>query len=535
MAGGLIEYQGIKIKFPRAWNRFNTRNVVSGSDVQAMSGVEKSVFFFDQDFMVAEKELETGQIINEVERFYEYARDGSTFLIEQDRDIGTYISFEGGGNSATVPTITPRGLLTNDKVAGTFTRADTADSSWFLDPSTGLMTVVPTTANIPRFEAGKYGHGIRIDGAAANKIDAPSGDFDAGNWAPTNITVANDTSETLDPSGANQAAKLTASAANGNIEYTSATAVGNDVTFACWVKCSSGTVAGTLTIAGTGGGSDTKAYTATTIWTRVFITSDTSGFTTNLKASIDIDTNTEIIYLWGTALFDSAKFDLGTVGALSAAAVTRGAENLKFSSTDIVNKTKGTVGGWCKPSFALGELAADAVLYQCADGASSEVHSQIQFRSAANEIRVLMRKNNDSTVAVTLDGTLTGLLTKDAKHHWGFTYDVTIANGIKVYWDGALLNTSSNSAFNISEIGSFIGIGEFVDGSANASWCVNDDIFISKVVKDATWFNHVFNKGRGYGVKRNRWTVRLAEKNNSIIQRFGDRTNLVLKMKEVLT
>ena len=531
---GRIEYDGNVIEFTRPWTDFQARRSVKSSSNPADSGVEETLFSFAQWFINARLNLLDPQEKAQLQRLFEYAQDGGSFTLIRNKDIGAYINFEGGIN----PTAAPRGLKTNDDVDGTFTRTNVAGSAWYLDEGTGLMTL-RDGADVPRFPAGKYGTGIQIDGAATNLIDAPSGDFDDGNWAPTNMMVANDTAETLDPSGVNQAARLTASAANGVIEYTSATAVGNDVTFACWVKCPTGTVAGTLTISGTGGGSDTKAYIATTVWTRVSLTSDTSGFTGNLEASIDIDTNTEIIYLWGTGLYDSALFDLGTVGALSSSSITRSAERLTYLSANIVNRDKGTVLMWVKPSFdptASGN--SSHAFFESGDSAGAAADSHISFfynGGSGDRLNLQIKRDNGSTNAINLIQAVATGMTQNNLHLIGFTYDATVSSGAHIFVDGAELSTgSSNDPFNISETGDTLSIGSQLDAT-RPGFCLVDDVLINREVLSVSDIAGIFNLGIGLGVPRNRWTVKLMNPNFDPRWLQSDIYDIPMAFKEVLT
>ena len=530
---GRIEYDGNVIEFTRPWTDFQARRPIKSSTIPSGSGIEETLFFFAQWFINARLNLLDPQEKAQLQRLFEYAQDGGSFTLIRNKDIGAYINFEGGIN----PTAAPRGLKTNDDVDGTFTRTNVAGSAWYLDEGTGLMTL-RDGADVPRFPAGKYGTGIQIDGAAINLIDAPSGDFDAGNWAPTNMTVANDTAETLDPSGVNQAAMLTASAANGVIEYTSATAVGNDVTFACWVKCSTGTVAGTLTISGTTGGSDTTAYTATTVWTRVSLTSDTSGFTGNLEASIDIDTNTEIIYLWGTGLYDSATFDLGTVGALSSSSITRNAELITFPSANIINRDKGSVLMWVKPNFDPTSHSSSRFFFESGDsaGAAADLHVRFFFDGAAGD-RLTLEVRADGANTRRIDWTpavATGM-TQDNFHLIGFTWDATVSNGGHINVDGAEIGSgSTNSAFNISETEDSFAIGSALAGNPQ-SFSTIDEILITKNVLTAAEIAGIFNLGIGLGVPRNRWTVKLMNPNFNPQWLQSDIYDIPMAFKEVLT
>lgn len=531
---GRISYNSINIDFINEWVKFNPKLALNGSHVQAMSGVTQTVKFFEQEFISTEMRLVPGQDEIQLQRFLEYANNGSTFELTRDRNLGTYISFEGGGNSATVPTITPRGLQTNDKVAGTFTNIAVADAAWFLDPSTGLITVVPTTDNIPRFVAGRYGqHAIQIDGAAANLIDSPSGPFDSGNWITSNLTAAANTTETLDPSGANTADKLTSTASGGNTDYDSSTAIGNDAAMGVWLKSTSGNVSARLDIQGTTSGSNQKNITVTPEWKRFSHTADTSGYLGSLTFRIQFVNNSNIMYAWGASGFDSAKFDLGTVGALSTSVKTRGADKLTFASANIVNRDKGTVSFWFNPSWGPSNLGTNFGLFQSGASATNRHLSIVQLSNNTLEVRLYTLNGSTNTEIAPS----TASIVQDAWNYLTVTYDGTVSNGINVYLAGALMTggTSSNSAFSVSEVNTPFAIGSQLNGT-NPAFCAFDEILIMQDVKSAAWVQQIFSRGRAIGEGRNYWSsVRLSNLNYIRQALRGGRSTIPLEFEEVLS
>jgi len=533
---GRISYNGIFIDFQNEWVKFDDPINSIVSSKQTRSGIVEINKFFDQQIITATMRLSPGQDEIQVRRFFEYANDGSTFELWRDPNLGTYISFEGGGNSATVPTITPRGLQTNDKVAGTFTNTAVADAAWFLDPSTGLMTVVPTTNHIPRFEAGKYGqHAIRIDGAAANLIDKPSGPFDADNWAVSNVTATANTTETLDPSGANTADKLLTTSSSGTITYTSGTAVGNDVAHGIWLKCNSATVAGFIDIRGTTGGNSPEAITMTTEWQRFSMTQDTSTiYTGDIQGRITITPNAAVVYAWSGNLYDSAKFDLGTVGALSTSAVTRGADKLTFASANIINQDKGTIAMWFKPDWGPSNLGTNFALFQSGASETNRHVSIVQLSD--NTLQCRMYRDNGSNVAASMVPS-TAAIVQGQFNHLVLTYDATISNSLNVYLAGALMTggTSSNNPFNPSDVSTPFTIGSLF-AATNPAFCTFDEIIITQDVKSAAWVQQIFSRTQAVGEGRNYWaSVRLANLNYVRQALRGNRSTIPLEFEEVLS
>ena len=395
------------------------------------------------------------------------------------------------------------------------------------------MTVVPTTNHIPRFEAGKYGqHAIRIDGSAANLIDSPSGPFGSGNWAKSaSMTLAADTTETLDPSGANTADKLTAGANSQTIKYTTGTAKGNEAAGKFWVKSPSGNVSLNLTIETST--VITNAVTATPEWRELKVQGDTSALAAgNLILGLEIVTSGKIVYVWGAALYDSAEFDLGTVGALSTSVKTRGADKLLFASANIINQDKGTIAFWFKPQWA----AADHDAATLFNSGQSDAIKHIFIRVLATGfIQLISNKNNSTTLHVDESFDATSLLTQDTWHHYGLTYDATISNGFLQYVDGILRDTSSNDPFNINEVKTNFSLGSDLVGNA-PSFCAYDEVIITKDVKPASWFQQIASRTQAVGEGRNYWSsVRLSNLNYARQALRGNRSTIPLEFEEVLT
>lgn len=526
---GRIEFDGNIIELSRPWTSFQSSKMSKRTVQQASSGIEETLPFFSQWFVNARLSLLNPQENQEFRRLFEYAEAGGSFTLIRDRNLGTYIPFEGGIN----PTAAPRGLKTIDDVDGTFTRALTTDSAWYLDEGTGLMTV-RNVVNQPRFPEGKFGAGIQIDGAAAQLIAEPSGPFDTGGankWTATSITASADTSETLDPSGANTADKLLTTSAAGSVAYQSGTAKGNDVTFAVWLKCSTGTVSVNLIISGDVAGTANTNITVTTEWQRFQFTTDTSGFTGNIDPSLQIVPDATVVYIWSANMYDSAEFDLGTVGALSTAAVTRAAEKLTYASANIVNRDKGTVAMWINPRHSETDPGA-YVFFESGDSAGADADLHLQFFRIAAAFGLIVRANNADNKII--DFTASDSLTQNNDHHIACTWDSTIANGGKIYQDGVLLDTSSNNPFNVSEVGDTLAIGMKLADTL-PSYTKYDEILITKNVLTAREIADIHAMGIGLGIKRNRFTVTFADPDFASRWLSSDIYDLNMALKEVLT
>ena len=520
---GRIEFDGNFIDLARPWTDFQARRPLNGSSVQAESGVEQTITKFTQWFINARLNLLDPQEKAQLQRLFEFAEDGNSFTLIRDRNFGAYINYDGGIN----PTAAPRGLKTNDDVDGTFTRTDVADSAWYLDEGTGLMTL-RDGADVPRFPAGKYGSGLQIDGAAPNLL---VNRLSNAAWTKIGMTAVT-TTETLDPAGGNNADKLTATGALGNASQQSGTPVGNNVATEFWLKSSIGNVPCRLQVSGTTG-TDFIPITVTPEWKPFSHSADSSGFTGNIAAVLFIVNNTDIVYSWHTPqLFDNAKFSLGTVGPLStSSSITRNAEGLTFPSANIVNKKKISIAFWINPRWAFDGQDATSVLYR---SGVSDANAHVDIIMNTNgDINLGMYRDSGSTrINVTIAGSF--MTQNSFDNHILCTIDSTISNGLKIYYNGSLKVTSSNSLVNISETGTKFSIGSDLVGGASAN-AVLDDFLITKNILTAADVAGIFNLGIGLGVPRNRWTVKLADQTWNPRWLHSDVYDIPLLLKEVLT
>jgi len=523
---GRIEFDGNFIDLDRPWSDFQPQRFTKKSEIDMDSGLIETLKFYSKWFINARLNLLDPQEKAQLQRLFEYAEDGSSFTLIRDRSLGTYIPFEGGIN----PTAAPRGLKTNDDVDGTFTRTNVADSAWYLDEGTGLVTLRDGT-DVPRFPAGKFGAGIQMDGAAANLITHPSA-FDNAAWAKSaGASVAANTAETLDPNGGNTADKITTTLASAGVSFDTSTAVGNEAAWGIWLKSSIGNIGAKLLIEGTGGGTANVAITITPEWQRFPFATDTSGFTTNIQFDLQIDSANDL-YAWGASGFDSAEFDLGTVGALSTSAITRATEKLLFPSANVLDREKGTIFIRFKPRWAAADHDA-AVLFN--SGASDSVRHILIRVLATGFIQIIVNKNNSSTQHFSSSFDATSLLVQDSFSDYALTYDSTIANGFLQYVDGVLKDTSSNTAFNINEVQTNFSIGSDLVGGAPAFCAFDEVLILNGVALTASEIAGLSSLGIGLGVPRNRWTVQLNDQVWNPRWLGSNVYDIPLLLKEVLT
>lgn len=511
---GRIEFDGNFINLDRPWSDFQPRRPVNRSSVQAESGIEQTITKFSQWFINARLNLLNPQEKAQLQRLFEYAEDGSSFTLIRDRNLGAYINFEGGIN----PAAAPRGLKTNDDVDGTFTRTNVADSAWYLDEGTGLLTL-RDGADVPRFPAGKYGAGIQIDGAAVNLL---VNRISNAAWTKTGMTAVT-TTETLDPAGNNSNVdKLTATGALGNASQQTSTPKGNNAAASIWLKSSVGNVSCRLQISGTTG-TDFITITVTPEWTLFSHTADTSGFTGDIAFVLFIVTNTEFVYSWHTPqLFDSAEFSLGTVGALSTSSITRNAEKLTFPTVNVFDSDKVTVLFWHNP---LGDAGGSRILLDVDGVTGRRMHIE-RTNSAAFNVTAL--DGAGGVNSITAANNSLNVLSWD--NHIGFSVDSTISNGIKIYYNGTLLATDVNNPFDLREPGTVFNIGKNFH-----PYGAYDDILIVKNILTLAEIAGIHALGIGLGVPRNRWTVQLNDQVWNPRWRQSDIYDIPLLLKEVLT
>lgn len=516
---GRITYNSINIDLARGWSGFPLSKNESRIVQRSEAGLTEYLNFYNQDIFTVIRNLLTAQEFIAFLQFYAYAKDGTSFIVLRDRDLGGYWGFE-------------KTLNNNDEVSCTFTRtAGTASNASYIDPSTGLLTW-EDTVDTPRYPAGKYGHGVLAEGARTN-ICQESEDFTGAGWGVTNMTRADDTAETLDPAGGNNAAKLTASAANGIIAYTTAVAQGgDDGVFSVYVKCATGTVEGEIQI-----GDDfprtntTQAFTATPTWQRIQVVAENvSG--TNWEVRVQIDTNTEIIYAYGAelnvganALFASNYIQ--TDGGTKA----RNAELNLCAAANILLQGQNTVGFWFKPEWAYDIGTIRMFFVSGAD--DSNRYISIGINASDNwEVRAYY-SNGTSSMAV---GPSASDIAIDTWIHVVVTVDPTVSNGVKLYLNGALKLASTSDPFDISAVGTNLAFGSFLAGGSEAFGII-DDPFIRNDVLSAAEINKIYNHGMGIGENRNRWAaVALSDPAFNPIRRIGtNRYDLQLSLEEVLS
>lgn len=501
--------------------------IESGSFSQSLSGIETHASFFNQDFVnLIFREL-TPDIKTQLDDFKAYAQDGSTFTVEFDRDLGVFISFEGQSTN------------TNDGTApAVFTRALATDSSYYINNTTGLLTVI-NTADIPRFPQGKFNDGILLEHGRTNLITHPS-IFDnttsGGAWTNSNMTVTDNTTETKDPAGTNLADKIVITGANGAAVFLTSTVIStDDAVFSIWLKSPNDDVTVSLTIT-----DDllnllaNNNVTVTPQWQKFTVQFNNSGTDPDDWRVLFLNNNTDTFYAYGAELNVGANilYSTSTIGAASTSSVTRAADRLEYSNTDIVGKDKGTIMFWFKPSFAHDEHSG-GMLIMIDDAGASRFFSYFITTAGNHEVRIFDTLDN---IAASIAGTASEF-TQGVFSHVAITYDSTVANSLNLYIDGTLTggSPSSNTAFSTQELGANFAVGGFIGGSAQVASGVYSEFTILKNVLNATQVKRVADSIDGTSFGKNRITCRLADKNFPITYRNGGLYDATIPCKEVLS
>lgn len=517
---GQIEYNSIIINFVRQWNNFAIRKAQNQAISRSAAGIRETLNFANQDIIQAVKERLTAQELAELLQFYEFAKDGSSFIFTRDRGLGAYWNFE-------------KTLNNNDENPLTFTRtAGTAGNASYTDPSTGLLKF-EDTLNTPRYGSGKYGHGLVIEGARTN-LCQESTDFTGAGWSDINIATTDDTTEVLDPAGGNNAAKCLTTAGNATITYLTGTASNTlDITNSIYIRCASGTVNGDIKVVDSVDGIEaTTDFIATPEWQRVQVTKENSTGAGNIALRVQIDPNATVLYLYG-AQIEAAANALFASNYISTdgATKTRNAETPSIATANIFNPVKCTIMFWMKPEWVFNKQAA-SILFDVVDAGDDRI-----FATEVNAAGLLQTRvfQGDEATSIFLSTSMSGILTQDTWAHIAITYDSLTANSLKQYVNGVLVGTDTHDPFAVKTDHSKIYVGN--SGGAFQSFATFDEPLIRKDVLPGSMIAQIAAQGVGLGEIRNRWpAVALSNPDFLEEQLKGiNRYNYRIDMEEILS
>lgn len=503
---GRLIYNSINVDLARRWQSFQDTNINIGTNTVAASGVESNSTYYDLDMLEIFRKSLTAQEMIELRQWYEFVKGGASFELLRDRGLGTMISFEG------------KSLNDINEVGVTFTRTNVNDTASYLDPSTGLQTFV-NVANTARFPAGKFGSGVLVEGTSDN-ICEESLDFTGTGWASSNVTVTDDTAETKDPFGNNNAAKCVTTSANGTVTYTTSTASsGKDITNSLFIKSSSGSVAGDIIVRDSVDGNlATVEFTATPVWQKVQVTDEGSNGIGNILLRFTIDPNTTILYVYGGQIEPDALFASNFIKT-DGGAKTRNADLLLKATANVMDKDQGTVGFWFNPPWIHTD-SPDSILWEVDD---INGNSTMAIRATATGVYNIYRRINNSLTNLFNDSAQTAsAITKNSwNNHIVLTWDKT-ASSHNLYFNGVLLKNYTHDAGNYSELSTNFSIGSGISGNL-PSFCAFDDFFIRKDVLNLDQIKSIYNRGVGLAEQRNRWpSVKLVENSFNLVRKPGN-------------
>lgn len=481
-----ITYNSINVDFDRCLNRYEHTNSATISQEKALNGKVETLYFSNSEAIEIEKQRMNGTVEAQLEKFWDYARSGQSLSFWFDRDLGGYWDFEGSG-------------LSNDRNDITVTRATTA---YYTNPSTGLVTLAAT--NTARYETGKYGLGILSENAATN-ILTYSEQFDNVAWTKTDCSISDDnTTHVLDPAGGNTADLLEPSASTGTIAQDTATNIStNSAVFSIYLMTAeTGTQAATLYIyrVDTGATLASQAISITHSWQRFSVAYASGGsITANWGVKVIFNTSGYNYYLWGAQLEAAAAIShASSYIQTTSAAVARNVDVISASTTGIFPDMArtGSVSFWYSPKFSslTNALGRHLIYISAASVAVYLLEIYIdtdQFLTA--ELNML--EGNTLFCASEI------AYTAGTFYHIAVTWDTTTTDSLKLYFDGTLLDTSSNSLWGPARTGSAIYIG----GSGDTTTCsgIIDDLEIRRNVLSAAEISYRYNKGYALGWRRN--------------------------------
>lgn len=489
-----LKYNNINVDFDRGLSAFSPLPIQIKNVAVSRAGIAETRNFYRYwTFAFARAHAHAG-LKNQIMAFWDYVRTGASFSFWHDRDLASYWNFEG------------KTLSNIDEVAATFARATTAYNQ---DPDTGLLTSV--ASGTPRFPAGKYGRGVLVEQQSVNLLTAPE---DASNvaWIKTSLTVSTNTTETLDPEGGTNADRLVTTGANATLVQETATNIGtSDGVFSVYLKNKQiGDQAATIELYRVTAGTTlaTKAITITSSWQRFYVAYDSAGsITDNWAVRIIFPQDAETFY-WKNAMLEAG---VAQIYPTSYHATTRNRDDISYAAANFFNDepTQGTIAFWFKPNFASTELAGVLgylFTIDSFDGGGNTI--MVLTIGSANGINLIIT-NKHGFDGINVSYSLPAFSSSDFMHI-SITWDTTIANGGKIYLNGVLGATSSNSYFPIKRLGTNLYLGRQSSGAVAVNG-IFDDMLIRKDVLDAAEIAEIASGQQPLGYDRNYWAALMIE------------------------
>ena len=101
------------------FNAYEDLDAHRRQESESLSGIREYTSFSTRKMITCELRSIPGQTVNELEEWFSFVKDGTTFEFERDKDHGAYHNFEG------------KSLTDNNGSAGTFTRDHTSATAYY--------------------------------------------------------------------------------------------------------------------------------------------------------------------------------------------------------------------------------------------------------------------------------------------------------------------------------------------------------------------------------------------------------------------
>lgn len=218
----------------------------------------------------------------------------------------------------------------------TYTRASLASVHVGQEAGFGVRVGHWASGDFAYGYASAFTHASKLGGlfeSSATNLCLHSEDFTNAAWVNTTTTDAANSAEA--PDGFKTADTLTATAVNGIVQQAIATAASTKYTQSVYVKRNGGAnVTGRLILYNITGSAEiaSTAYTATDEWQRVTVTGTTAVGQISTGLRVEIDANTESVFLWGAQM--EAGADASTYIRTTTAQATRAKTDARLTNTD---------------------------------------------------------------------------------------------------------------------------------------------------------------------------------------------------------
>ena len=502
----LIKYGDTTIDFnPRRFRKWELSTEESQYKNQAVSGEREYLSFFERYKISAEMLNLRGDIIQQLDAWWDYVKDGHSFSMTMDSDVGIYFTFEG------LELSTDGDVLSVDRTGA----ANYVNSE-------GL--ILEAGEDEARFPAGKFGKGLLIEKASTNLL-VESEDLDEAEWVNSGMTVETETGDVQDPEGGSTAAKLIATNPVSTLYQNTSTTIGTDgACFSIWLKSATKTTNNvTLRIQ-----DDTlfllasENFTVGAEWVRCWVFYNNPGSNANnWSALIKINSDTDVVYAFGAQLEagDNVLYPTSYIQSVGSAG-TRNAETISLLLPESkMNVNAGLISFWeyhdwrYNDYYAAGSVpfrywlylyhaATTNVLFYIgrnADGALEASFTDGKGTSHTCITSALLPQSQWNHIAVAWDSSPSGSTDPIGRIYLNAEY-----TGDNI--SGDAFTTLSNSAIGAGNA-AMLYIGSNHTPAFHADAIIDDLIIFKSALGGAGSTNdvvtNIFNSGRSIGLRRN--------------------------------